>query len=273
MDLGLKDKTALVLGGSQGLGLGVARALLAEGARVAISSRSEEALGTARDALPAELKDRCSMIAADLGGSGAAAEIHEQTRRQLGRIDILVNNSGGPPTGIPSGVAIDEMKNQFDRMVQPLLALTLLALPAMRERHWGRILTIASSGVLQPIPHLPISNSLRSSLVAFMKTLAGEVAQDGVTVNVLAPGRIATDRTRSIDAAVAKRTSKSEAHVAREVLRQPFRPGGTARSRNSAPSRRFSPARPPAMSQGRSFGSTAARSARSSAAARGRCAK
>ena len=108
------------------------------------------------------------------------------------------------------------MDAQFDRMVRPLLALTLDLLPDMRRRGWGRILTIASSGVIQPIPHLPISNSLRSALVGFMKTLAGEAAKDGVTVNVLAPGRIATARTRSIDAATASRSGKTEEDVARE---------------------------------------------------------
>jgi 3-oxoacyl-[acyl-carrier protein] reductase len=101
-------------------------------------------------------------------------------------------------------------------MVKPLLALTLDLVPDMRKRGWGRVLTVASSGVVQPIPHLPISNSLRSALVGFMKTLAGEVAKDGVTVNVLAPGRIATARTQSIDAAAAARGGKSEQDVARE---------------------------------------------------------
>ena len=214
MDLGLNDKTALVLGGSQGLGLAVARALLAEGARVAISSRSAESLAAARDGLPGQ-KDRCSIIPADLGATDAVAAIAGEARRQLGKVDILVNNSGGPPSGMPSTVSTDALDAQFDRMVRPLIGLTLELLPEMRGRGWGRILTIASSGVVQPIPHLPISNSLRASLVGFMKTLAGEVASDGVTVNVLAPGRIATDRTRSLDAAQASRTAQPEAEVAR----------------------------------------------------------
>jgi 3-oxoacyl-[acyl-carrier protein] reductase len=119
---------------------------------------------------------------------------------------------------MPSGVSVDEITSQFDKMVRPLLALTLDVVPGMRQRRWGRILTIASSGVVQPIPHLPISNSLRSSLVGFMKTLAGEVAADGVTVNILAPGRIATDRTRSLDAAAAKRTSRAAEDVERESV-------------------------------------------------------
>jgi 3-oxoacyl-[acyl-carrier protein] reductase len=218
MDLGLDGKAALVLGGSQGLGLGVARALLAEGARVTISSRSTDSLNAARDSLPADQKERCFLVPADLGAAASAATIAAEARRQMGEIDILVNNSGGPPPGMPSGVSVDEITSQFDKMVCPLLALTLDVVPGMRQRRWGRILTIASSGVVQPIPHLPISNSLRSSLVGFMKTLAGEVAADGVTVNILAPGRIATDRTRSLDAAAAKRTSRAPEDVERESV-------------------------------------------------------
>jgi 3-oxoacyl-[acyl-carrier protein] reductase len=216
MDLGLRGKGALVLGASQGLGLGVARALLAEGASVAISARSVETLDQVRAELPADQRDRCFPIPADLGAPDAAASIAAAARSALGTVDILVNNSGGPPTGLPSTVAVDEVQRQFDKMVTPLLALTLDLVPDMRKRGWGRILTIASSGVVQPIPHLPISNSLRSALVGFMKTLAGEVAKDGVTVNILAPGRIATARTQSIDAAAASRAGKTEEAIAQE---------------------------------------------------------
>jgi 3-oxoacyl-[acyl-carrier protein] reductase len=218
MDLGLRGKSALVLGASQGLGLGVAQALLAEGASVAISARSADALDAARNTLPTEHRERCHPIVADLSSPDAAQTISAAARSALGQVDVLVNNSGGPPTGLPSTVAVDEIERQFDRMVQPLLRLTLDLLPDMRSRGWGRILTIASSGVLQPIPHLPISNSLRSALVGFMKTLAGEVARDGVTINVLAPGRIATDRTHSIDAAAANRTGRTEEDVARDSI-------------------------------------------------------
>ncbi len=216
MDLGLAGRHALVLGASQGLGLGVARALLAEGASVTLTSRSADSLAAARDALPAEQAARCDVVAADLGDPAAVETIIKAARQRTGAVDILVNNTGGPPTGLPSTVSVDEMAAQFDKMVRPVMALTLELVKSMRESRWGRILTIASSGVIQPIPHLPMSNALRSSLVAFMKTLAGEVAADGVTVNVLAPGRIATARTQSIDSAQARRSGKSEADVARD---------------------------------------------------------
>ncbi|MBZ9935579.1 SDR family oxidoreductase [Mesorhizobium sp. BR1-1-16] len=216
MDLGLRTRHAIVLGASQGLGLGVARSLLGEGASVTLVARSMERLATARASLAEDEQARCDLVAADLGEPDAVEDILRAAQREGRVVDILVNNSGGPPTGLPSGVSIDEMRGQFDKMVQPIMTLTLALLPGMRARRWGRIITITSSGVIQPIPHLPISNALRSSLVAFMKTLAGEVAADGVTVNVMAPGRIGTARTQSIDSAQAKRTGRSEDEIARE---------------------------------------------------------
>lgn len=216
MDLGLKNRHALVLGASQGLGLGVARALLAEGASVTLSARSLDGLETARAELPDAQRERCDLVAADLADATATERILDAARRDGRHVDILVNNTGGPPTGLPSGVSVAEMGAQYDRMVRPVMELTLALLPAMRAKGWGRIITIASSGVVQPIPHLPISNALRSSLVAFMKTLAGEVAADGVTVNVMAPGRIATARTQAIDNAQAQRSGRSLEDVARD---------------------------------------------------------
>ncbi|MDB5531112.1 MAG: short-chain dehydrogenase/reductase [Devosia sp.] len=214
MDLGLNGKTALILGGSRGLGLGIARSLLAEGARVAMTSRSLDALAAARAALPAADRDRCVIVAADLADKAAPQRILDEVRAAAGEVDILVNNSGGPPTGRASEMDLAALEKQFHGMVQPLIAMTLAVLPSMRQRRWGRILTIASSGVVQPIAHLPISNTLRASLVGFMKTLASEVASDGVTVNILAPGRIATDRTHSVDAAMASAAGRSEDDIA-----------------------------------------------------------
>jgi 3-oxoacyl-[acyl-carrier protein] reductase len=216
MDLGLQDRHALVLGASQGLGLATARALLAEGARVTLSARSMDRLAEARSALPRDQQGRCHLVTADLGGADAPRRIIDGTQGQGGGIDILVNNTGGPPPGAPSAIQLQDMADQFERMVRPVVGLTLELVKGMRERQWGRILTIASSGVVQPIPHLPVSNALRSTLVGFMKTLAGEVAADGVTVNTVLPGRIATARTQSIDGALAQRTGRSVEDVARD---------------------------------------------------------
>ena len=215
MDLGLNNKHALVLGASQGLGLAVAKALLAEGASVTLNGRALDRLEAARQSLPKEQQAMCHLALADLSDPDAANKISKAAQSH-GPVDILVNNTGGPPPGLPSGVDVDVVSAQFDAMVRPVLSLTLNLIAAMRAQKWGRIITIASSGVVQPIPHLPISNALRSTLVGFMKTLAGEVAKDGVTVNMLLPGRIATARTRSLDAAQAERNGRPVEHISAE---------------------------------------------------------
>jgi len=215
MNLGLNDKHALVLGASQGLGLATAQALLAEGARVTLSGRSPERLEAARAALPAEQQARCFVVVADLADANAAATISSRAQELGGPVDILVNNTGGPPPGMPTAITTDALATHFASMVTPVVALTLDLVAGMRARGWGRVLTIASSGVVQPIPHLPMSNALRSTLVGFMKSLAGEVAADGVTVNMVLPGRIATGRTASIDAGQAQKSGKSAEEVAK----------------------------------------------------------
>jgi 3-oxoacyl-[acyl-carrier protein] reductase len=216
MDLRLEGKHALVVGASQGLGLGCARALLAEGANVTLAARSAERLHGARSTLPADQQIRCSVAVADLGDEDAPRRLIDAALAVSPQVDILINNTGGPASGPPSAVSIDEMRSQYSKMVHPVLALTVELVAAMRVRKWGRIITIASSGIVQPIPHLAVSNALRSSLAAFMKTLAGEVAADEVTVNMLAPGRIATARTQSLDSAQAARASKSIDQIAKE---------------------------------------------------------
>jgi 3-oxoacyl-[acyl-carrier protein] reductase len=132
----------------------------------------------------------------------------------MGGIDILVANTGGPPARTALNVKPEEWLPQFEAMVLPVFALAGLVLPGMRERGWGRILTIASSGVVQPIPNLVMSNALRSAIVGWSKTLANEVAKDGITVNLILPGRIHTDRVDELDAANAKAQGKTVDDIA-----------------------------------------------------------
>jgi 3-oxoacyl-[acyl-carrier protein] reductase len=211
MDLGLSGKRALVLSSSRGLGLGIAQALAAEGADVMLTARSAERLKAAADAINAQGKGRAHQHAGDLAGGVEA--IHGAAMEALGGIDILVANTGGPPARTPLTVQPEEWVPQFEAMVVPVFRLAGLVLPGMRERKWGRILTVASTGVVQPIPNLVISNALRSSIVGWSKTLSGEVAKEGITVNVVLPGRIKTDRTTEIDSAAAKTQGKSVADV------------------------------------------------------------
>lgn len=214
MDFGLSGKHALVTGASSGLGLAIATALLAEGASVTLAARSQDKLQAAIDGLPDGLKPLADTVLADFNDPQVAETLATAARRRTGAVDILVANTGGPPPGQPSCIDPEVMSAQYGAMVDPVLRLTLDLLPEMRARKWGRILAVTSSGVIQPIPHLPMSNALRASVTAFMKTLAGEVARDGVTVNVIAPGRIGTARTTQLDRNAAERSGQPVEEVA-----------------------------------------------------------
>lgn len=215
MDFGISGKRALVLASSRGLGLGIAQALAAEGAQVILCGRDRERLAAGVEAINSAGKGRAEAIPTDLTQAAQIDALTASVDQKLGGIDILVNNVGGPPPKAITAVSIDEWRSQFGTMVLALLRISNHFLPGMRQRKWGRILTIASSGVVQPIPNLGISNALRSTLVGWSKTLASEVAADGVTVNVIAPGRIHTDRVDENDAGVAKRDNKSIEDVRR----------------------------------------------------------
>ena len=212
MDLGLSGKRALVLSSSRGLGLGIAQALAREGAAVMLTARNADRLKAAADAINGEGKGRAHYHAGDLAGSVEA--IHAAAVKALGAIDILVANTGGPPARTAAAVKPEEWTPQFEAMVAPVFHLASLVLPGMRERGWGRLVTVASSGVVQPIPNLAISNALRSAILGWSKTLAAEVAGDGVTVNLVLPGRIETDRLGELDAANAKAQGKSVEDIA-----------------------------------------------------------
>lgn len=206
MDLGLAGKRALVLSSSRGLGLGIAEALAAEGAQVLLTGRNVEALGKAADAINRRGQGRAAFVAADLSDPAFVEILAKAVGDQLGGIDILVNNTGGPPPGRMVDADLDRLADHFTMMVQRVVELTARLVPRMQARKWGRIITIGSSGVIQPIPNLGLSNLLRSSLVGWSKSLAGDLAADGITVNMLLPGRIHTDRVDELDAAAAKRT-------------------------------------------------------------------
>ncbi len=214
MDLGLNNRKALVLGASRGLGAAIARALAAEGVHVYTAARNTAAIQEWAGALPAGF-GTVEPIALDLTD---VASIDAAAARLVasGGVDILVNNTGGPPPAAAVDARRSDWIGQFEAMAANVFHLTNTLLPAMRERRWGRVLTIASSGVEQPIPRLALSNGIRSALIGWSKTLASEVAADGVTVNVLLPGRIHTQRVDELDAAAAGRTGRNVADIAAE---------------------------------------------------------
>ncbi len=198
MDLGLKQRRAVVTGASRGIGRAIAAALAAEGADVVAVARNAEKLKEL--ALAAGTGTITAHVA-----EMSKAEAIQGLAGELEKADILVFNTGGPPLGTAAETTDASWIAQFEAMFLSAIRLTRLALPGMRTRRFGRIMLVVSSGVIQPIPNLALSNALRSALVGWAKTLANEVAADGVTVNCLAPGRIATDRIVEFDQARSRR--------------------------------------------------------------------
>lgn len=205
MDFGLRGKTALVMGGSRGLGRGCAEALAAEGVNLALVARGAEAVSEAAGQIASRYGVAASGHAADSSDASAVAAVIDAVEQRFGTVDILVNNSGGPPPSGVVGVAPELWLAQFQAMVASIVRSTDRVLPGMRRKGWGRVLTIASTTVVEPVATLGLSNTLRSALVGWSKTLAGEVARDGITANLLLPGHIATDRVAFLDDAAAQR--------------------------------------------------------------------
>jgi 3-oxoacyl-[acyl-carrier protein] reductase len=189
MDLGINSRVAVVCGASKGLGRAIAAELAAEGASVAVASRSRERIDEAAAAIGAR------GFVYDTDEVGAAGRLVGEVVDTLGPIDILVTNTGGPPPDVnPLAYSREQWEAAYRSLVLAPVALVEHVLPGMRERGWGRILNVASIAVREPISVLMLSNAHRSATLAAFKTIARDVAADGVTLNTLLPGMIATDR-------------------------------------------------------------------------------
>jgi 3-oxoacyl-[acyl-carrier protein] reductase len=203
MDLGLNGRVALVMGASKGIGRAIAAALAREGARVAISSRSQESLEQTAE----EIAGDVTAIAADAADTEGLAALPAEVESRLGPVEILITNTGGPPLGGALDHELSEWERAYRSLVLAPRVLAGTVVPGMRERSWGRIVNVGSSSTRESIPGLNLSNSHRMASVGFLKTLSREVAADGITVNTVATGRFATDRladsTGSIEAAEA----------------------------------------------------------------------
>jgi 3-oxoacyl-[acyl-carrier protein] reductase len=194
MDLGIAGRRAAVAGASAGLGFAVARALAAEGVRVAVCSRDPDRIAAAAASIGAGAEP----IVADVSTpDGATAFVREATA-VLGGVDILVANAGGPPPGTFATTPLEAYRGALDLSLLSVVAMCHAAVPAMQERGWGRVVAITSIAVRQPIATLILSNTARAGLTGFLKTLALEVAGDGVTVNSVQPGFHDTERLRSL---------------------------------------------------------------------------
>jgi 3-oxoacyl-[acyl-carrier protein] reductase len=192
MDLGLRGKTAIVCGASSGMGLAVAEALAHEGANVAMFARRRDLLEREADRLGALAVRGDLIVPKDL------ARLVEQTVGAFGGIDILVNNGGGPPPGPAAGTTDHAIEGAVELLLLSAIRLTNLCLPYLEASGRGRIVNIESSSVRAPLDNLALSNALRPGVVGWMKTLAREIGPKGITVNTIAPGRIDTERLRSL---------------------------------------------------------------------------
>ena len=198
MDLGLDGKVALVTGASQGIGYGIAKELAGEGARVAISSRTQERIAAAAEQIGAR------GYVHDTVDLDAAPGLVEAVERDLGPIDILVTNTGGPPGGDPLEFTREQWEAAHRELVVAAIEMIELVVPGMRERGYGRIVSISSSAAREPIPSLLLSSAHRPGLLGAFKVLAKKLAGDGITLNTILPGRIATDRISHLHGSIEK---------------------------------------------------------------------
>jgi 3-oxoacyl-[acyl-carrier protein] reductase len=190
MDLGIEGRTALVMGASRGIGRGIAGALAREGAKVALASRSREAL----EAAVLEVGFGAIAFEADTTDLERVAALPADVEAELGPVEILVTNTGGPPPGGALDHSLEEWEVAYRSLVLAPRVLVEAVVPGMRAAGWGRIVNVGSSSTREPIPYLTLSNAHRMATVGFFKTLASELAADGITVNTVATGRFATDR-------------------------------------------------------------------------------
>lgn len=197
MDLGIHGKVALVTGASSGLGRACALSLAREGVKLAVSARRGELLSVlATEARAAGAAD-AKVFVADISTADGVTKLCADVAAAFGTIDILIVNGGGPKPGTFTATQLEEWDRAYNLTLMSAVRLAHAVLPGMRAQKWGRIVALESSTVKQPIPHLMLSNAFRTAVVGAFKTLAGEVAREGITVNVIATGRFDTARLRA----------------------------------------------------------------------------
>ncbi len=216
MRIDLAGRVAVVSGASTGLGRAVARGLAEAGADIVMGSRREDAIAQAAEEIARSTGRSAIGVAADVAHPEGVDRLLGTARARFGRLDILVANAGGPPAGSALTLSDAQWEQAFQQNLMSAVRLIRGAVPAMRERGGGRIITIISSGVKVPIPNLVLSNVFRSGVVALAKTLSLELAPHNILINNLAPGRIDTDRVRWLDGVRAKETGRTVEEIQRE---------------------------------------------------------
>lgn len=224
MNLGLKDKIALILASSKGLGLACAKIFYSEGVNVIISSRSMENLERAKEEIgkhkPKNSNNKIISLVSDLNDEPQIKSLVEETVKIFGRIDILVHNAGGPPSAPINKISKDDWQNSINLNLLSFVRVSKLVVPIMQQKKFGRIIAITSVSVKQPLDNLVLSNTIRLGVVGFAKTLANEYAKDNILVNVVCPGPTLTNRMKELINATVEQTGKAEEEVKKSWTNQ-----------------------------------------------------
>ena len=213
MDLGLKDRVAIVAAASKGLGKAVALGLAREGAKIVICSRGRETLESAAEEIRRETGSDVLAVAADVTREDEVKRLVEETMRRFGRVDILVNNAGGPPPTTFLEASVQDFRNAVDLNLMSAVMLSKEVVPHMLRQKWGRIVNIVSIAAMQPLPTLILSNTSRPGVLGLAKSMSNELSKDGITVNSVCPAYNETDRVKLMVAARVRQTGQSEEEV------------------------------------------------------------
>ena len=229
MDLGLKGKVAVVAGASQGMGRASALGFAREGAKVAICARGEAALNDAAAAIRKETGGDVLAMTADMSKADDIKGFVNNSAKYFGRLDVIVNNAGGPPPGDFMKFSDEDWQNAFNLSFMSTMRMTREAVPHMRKVGGGRVVNITSYSVKEPIAGLVLSNAVRSAVIGLAKTLSRELARDNILFNNVCPGRIDTERAQKLNQARADRVGRPVAEINREMAEEvPLGRYGTA---------------------------------------------
>jgi 3-oxoacyl-[acyl-carrier protein] reductase len=220
VDLGLRNRVALVAAASRGLGRAIAEELAGEGAAVVICARGAEALGRARSEIAQRTGADVHAVVADVATQEGTDTVVAEALARFGRVDVLVTNAGGPPLGAFEAHGWDTWERAVQLTLRSAVELTRLVLPGMKDRRWGRVINVTSITVKQPVDGLMLSNSIRAAVTGFARTLATEVAPFGVTVNNILPGYTRTERVEQLNRSTAEREGLTVEDVQRRIEAQ-----------------------------------------------------
>lgn len=220
MDTGLKDRVAIIAGSSQGIGRAIAQAFAAEGAHVALCARRQDALDAVAAGIRNDYGVETLTASFDVADDAAIRQFIEQVANRFGRIDICIPNAGGPPAKSFLDTSMDDWERAWLLNLRSAISFSQAVIPHMQQRRWGRIITLTSYTVKQPVPELVLSNTIRAGVMGLVRSLAGQFGRDGITINNVGPGFTATARSQHLLELRAKHRNVLLAEIQHEVERE-----------------------------------------------------